>query len=362
MVALAARWGIVRRTPLDGVLGLLFATLLGTTLASGRIGQATGWSRPWVVVAYFGVFWWLRDRAHACRLTRVIVAAAALAGAYGILQHFTGADWYRALAGRPRMVRPPEPGSSGYAVIGFFSSYLTFAHVMVFPLTWAAAMALRRSLLGLVAAPVILVAMIFSTSRGAWLAALAALGALALGARGRHVLLVLIALGGVAGATFATAPDLRQRAAHMFSTSGANAARLAIYRANLDVVRAHPWLGLGFGRYRWAAEPYYAAHPAADRRSHAHSNYLQMAAEAGLVGLGAFALLWAVALVRGWPAVAGAPAEAWATAAGAWAALVGFLVGGITQYTFGDNEVALTMWVALAVLMRCREDTAGGTR
>ena len=54
-----------------------------------------------------------------------------------------------------------------------------------------------------------------------------------------------------------------------------------------------------------------------------------------------------------WTALARAPDAAVATtAAGAWAALVGFLVGGITQYTFGDNEVALMMWVTVAILMR----------
>jgi len=119
-------------------------------------------------------------------------------------------------------------------------------------------------------------------------------------------------------------------------------------------VRARPVLGLGYGRYRHAAVPYYAAHPDADRRSHAHSDYLQIAAEAGLTGLAAFGLLYAVALRKGWETVARAPDPGvWAAAAGAWAGVLGFLVGGLTQYNFGDNEVALTMWVALATLARC---------
>jgi O-antigen ligase len=130
---------------------------------------------------------------------------------------------------------------------------------------------------------------------------------------------------------------------------------VAIYRANLDVVHDHPVLGLGFGRYKTAAGPYYARHPAADRRSHAHNNFLQIAAEAGLVGLAAFGLLWATVLLRGWPALAAAGDDGeWAAAAGAWAGVVGFLVGGLTQYNFGDNEVALAMWAGLAVLVRCR--------
>jgi len=361
LVATARGHRVMRSTPLDDVLVLFFGTLAITTLASGDLLPAVGWRRPWVVLAYFVVFWWLRDGAHAVRLTRIIVGAATLAAAYGIVQHWTGADWYRSLAGRPIRVRPPAPGASGYAVIGFFANYLTFAHTMLFPLAWAAALALRRTALGLVGAPAILVAILFSTARGAWLAALAILAALALMVRTRQVALGLAGLGALAGAAFTIAPELRHRAMHMFSLGEVNAGRVGIYQANLDIIHEHPWLGLGFGHYAHAARPYYAARPAADRRSHAHSNYLHMAAEAGLIGLAAFTLLYAVALVRGWPAVARAPdGRSWAAAAGAWAGMVGFLVGGVTQYTFGDNEVALTMWVTLAILMRLGEETPEG--
>jgi len=51
-------------------------------------------------------------------------------------------------------------------------------------------------------------------------------------------------------------------------------------------------------------------------------------------------------------------AEARHAAAGAWAGVLGFLVGGVTQYTFGDAEVAIAMWTALALLMRCAESPA----
>src|SRR5439155_6775730 len=88
-----------------------------------------------------------------------------------------------------------------------------------------------------------------------------------------------------------------------------------------------PILGLGFGRYQWAAPPYYEAYPAADRRSHAHNNFLQMAAEAGLTGLAAFGLVYATVLRRGAEAIARARDPAtWAAAAGAWAGVIGFLV------------------------------------
>src|SRR5437870_4735734 len=349
-------WAPVRPTPLDGVLGLFYGTLALSTLASGHPLEASGWARLWVVLTYFVVFWWLRDRRQAIRVVHVLVGAGALAAAYGLLQHETGADWYRAALGRPLLVHPRERGGAGYAIVGFFRNYLTFAHTMLFPLAWATASAMGGALAGLGAAALLLVAIAFSTARGVWLATVAVVATLVLMARGRTAGLAAGVIAAAALLAFAVSRDLRREAAHMFGLGGPNAGRVAIYAANLDIIHAHPVLGLGFGRYQRAALPFYAAHPDADRRSHAHSDYLQIAAEAGLTGLAAFALLFAAALRAGWPAIADAPdAAVRATAAGAWAGIVGFLVGGITQYNFGDNEVAIAMWTALAVLMRLRE-------
>ncbi len=353
VAAAIGRWGIVSRTPLDGALALLFGVLAVSTLASGDPLRAGGWARLWVVISYPAFFWWMRDRAHAVRLARLLVLVSACVAAYGIVQHVTGIDVYRAALGRETAVLPRGPGHSGYAVVGFFSSYLTFAHVMIFPLAFGGALALRGDRLGLVAAPLVAGVLILSTARGAWLAALAVAMALVLAGRSRSRLPALGVVVVAVALAFAFRPDLRDHAARMFLPGGENTGRVGIYRANFEIIHDHPVLGLGFGRYKRAATPYYDRHPEADRRSHAHSNYLQIAAEAGLVGLAAFAFLWAQALRLGWTALASASDVGVAsTATGAWAALVGFLVGGITQYTFGDNEVALTMWVTVAILLR----------
>ena len=346
-------WGVLRRTPLDAVLGLFFGVLLLSTLASLRPWDAVGWGRPWVVIAYFATFWWLDTAARRARFVTLLLWSAMLTAVYGVVQHYTGVDWYRSLLGRATEVHQRMPGASGYAVVGFFANYLTFAHTMLFPLAWASAAALRASLLGIVTSFLLVLAIVFSSARGVWLALLAMALALGLVRRDRRTLLALAAIGLAAAIGFAIAPDLRTLARGMFYPSGGNRGRVAIYETNLAIIHAHPVLGLGFGRYKTAARPFYDAHPDADRRSHAHNNYLQIAAEAGLIGLAAFALVFATALRKGWTALARAPdAVAWTVAAGAWVAMVAFLAGGVTQYTFGDNEVALTMWVCLGVLMR----------
>src|SRR5262249_53444934 len=166
-------WNVVRRTPLDGVLGLFVAVLALSTLAGGNVLRAEGWLHHWVVLTYFVVFWWLRDRDHARRLALWVVVAGGVAGAYGILQHFTGADWYRALVGVPTRARPRIAGAEGFAVVGFFRNYLTYAHAMIFPLAWAGAFAVVGSVTAAAAAVLLAFAVIFSTARGVWLAGIA---------------------------------------------------------------------------------------------------------------------------------------------------------------------------------------------
>jgi O-antigen ligase len=356
LAGVPAGWGVVRRTPIDGVLALLLAACALSTIASGHpLEAAPGWLRPlWLFSAYLAVFWWVRDRAHARRLARWVVLAGAVAGAYGVLQHFTGADWWRDALGRATRVRPRVPGAEGFAVVGFFRNYLTYANAMIVPLAWASAFALRGSPLGLVAAPLLVLAVVFSTARGVWVAAVAGAGLLALLARERRGLGLVAAGAIVAALGVAVSPGLREQAAPIFTLGGVNAGRAAIYRANLDIIHDRPVFGLGFGRYRTAARPYYDRHPAADRRSHAHSNVLQFGAEAGLLGLATFCLLFAEILRRGVAAVRAAPTPGdWATAAGAWVGIATFFIAGLTQYNVGDAEPAIGMWLATALLMRC---------
>src|SRR2546429_9437726 len=185
LLTAARRQSPVRATPLDGVLGLFYATLALSTVVSGHLREATGWARLWVVVTYFVVFWWLRDRRQTIRFMYVLVGAGATAAAYGLLQHATGADWYRAALGRPLLVHPREAGGAGYAIVGFFRNYLTFAHTMLFPLAWATALAIGGALAALGPAALLVLATALSTARGVWLAPVPVLAGLALVPPGR---------------------------------------------------------------------------------------------------------------------------------------------------------------------------------
>jgi O-antigen ligase/Flp pilus assembly protein TadD len=75
--------------------------------------------------------------------------------------------------------------------------------------------------------------------------------------------------------------------------------RLQTYKIGMEMVKAHPWTGIGLGQlgrdfplYQWRpyTEAEWPAHPLT-LTEHMHNEYLQFAAEGGLIGLGLFLLV-----------------------------------------------------------------------
>ena len=78
--------------------------------------------------------------------------------------------------------------------------------------------------------------------------------------------------------------------------------RMAHWQAAWGMLLDHPVLGVGIGNYA-AVYPAYALPQWDDPLGHAHNYYLNVAAEAGLIGLSAYLILWAAAFWQGWRAV-----------------------------------------------------------
>jgi putative inorganic carbon (HCO3(-)) transporter len=67
--------------------------------------------------------------------------------------------------------------------------------------------------------------------------------------------------------------------------------RMAHWQAALAMANDHPWLGVGFGNYEAAYADYALLNwPVA--LGHAHNYYLNLLAEVGIVGLGAYLAFW----------------------------------------------------------------------
>ncbi len=165
-----------------------------------------------------------------------------------------------------------------------------------------------------------LLALIVSWSRGAWLGAAIAMGTLIgmLPARSRWgfaALAALVLTGAFLWAAGWIPAPIRDRLAGAMEelqitdvrgveVNEANFAiieRLAHWQAAVEMIRAHPWRGVGFGNYA-AAYPAYALIRWPHPLGHAHNIYLNMAAETGLIGLLLYLLLWVVIGAQTWRA------------------------------------------------------------
>lgn len=77
--------------------------------------------------------------------------------------------------------------------------------------------------------------------------------------------------------------------------------RLAHWQAALDMAAAHPWLGVGMGNYE-VVYPQYRLINWIEPLGHAHNYYLNILAEAGIIGLLGYGKAWLIIMWANWRA------------------------------------------------------------
>ena len=356
------------RSPLDVPLAAFAAALLlSTAFSPDPAHSLRGYDRLWIVGAFFATYHLLATPREIERVLRVSMIVACVIGVYGVIQHFTGLDLARQLMGKAPDIDPFSSGR-GYRTNGLHPSGITYAHNLLFPLTFATVYGLapgiparRRTVLAVGWVAMVL-ALVFSATRGVWLAFIVVLLATALVRGGRAALAAGAALAVVVALLAGVDAGVRARARSAFDLP-ANLGRTQIWRANVDMARERPLLGWGYGNYKRVRQPFYDRYPDADTKAHAHNNFLQMLVDGGLVTLAAFAALFVVIIRHGWRGYrALTPAEepTRSVLLATLLAVVGFLVGGLTQYNFGDAEVAIFLWFTVGLVMRAAAFTGTG--
>lgn len=212
-----------------------------------------------------------------------------------------------------------------------------------------------------------LIALIMSWSRGAWLgsAAAAAVMVLAIIARsGRTalfgaVVVALLAYAVLAGGLSFIPSSLTQRFVDFvpyldlvdvrgLEITDANFAvleRMAHWQAGLKMWTDHPWLGIGIGNYS-VAYASYALPLWPLPLGHAHNYYLNIAAETGTLGLAVYLILWAMALTVAWRATRHASGWLLGIALGTLGILVHLAV-----HNLFDNLYVHAMYLQVAIVL-----------
>ncbi len=122
--------------------------------------------------------------------------------------------------------------------------------------------------------------------------------------------------------------------------------RLIIWKEAAAVSLENPLLGIGPGNFK-AELKRRTESIELKSRAHAHSNFLQIAAESGFIGLFVFTAFWIIFIGRCFVSLSKKSDH---VKMGSFSAIVAFLIMGIFEYNFGDSEIAMLVWLLLGLL------------
>lgn len=271
--------------------------------------------------------------ARAARTIDVIIAIGSAAALWGIVQF--AMFGYNNLNNRP---------------VGPLSHWMTFSGVLMLVTCTAVARLLfhqRPKAWPMIAVPALLVALVVTNTRNAWIGTFLAVSVLLVI---KNWKLVLVAPA-VALLALVIAPgQIQDRARSMIDPSDpTNRDRMVMWKIGRDMIRDHPAFGVGPEQVQNEYVKYRQAYPEAvnAQNPHLHNVPIQIAAERGIPALVLW--LWFVA-VAGWHLFRQLRANAAPdVAAAGLAAVAAMLAAGFFEYNFGDTEF-LMLFLGLITL------------
>lgn len=348
-----ASWRLISRrsvfwqtSPLDVPLAIFGGVLLISAAGSSyhRFTLAVTLMLLISGAVYFGSFGWLLRRDSGFRTTllrawglgAVVGALAGLAySATNYVETWPPGTFVHARAQIPRGVGPNGLGST-----------LLLGSILALGLAFRAQGRIRAgwTACGLVS----LVGLLATGSRASlvgWLMGVVYLVYRELHARPRRLALVLAGVLAVLVLASAATPQLMSRLRYTITDVSGN--RIRIWRTSLDMIRAHPVLGTGFGTFEREYER--RKEPGMSPEPFAFNLALNLAAETGLAGFLA-ALLIAAAALRAWRSQepgSPSPADPFRPLIGAlW---VGLLVDQSADNTLFSISTSAALWLLLAL-------------
>jgi O-antigen ligase len=217
----------------------------------------------------------------------LLVAAGAITALLGVLQYLNPTTIKAiGLQGLDESVKTRIYGT--YSNPNFYAEYLILLISATLALTFEEKGLLRgvaAALMGLEA-----VALLLTFTRGSWLALVIGLIVAITMVDARY----LWGLFGAAVLAMVASAGIRQRVLSIFSLEGTASFRLRLWRLAGTIIKQHPWVGVGIGKFIDAFKQVSVQHPELGTGFlvyGAHNSYFTLSAETGIIGGLAFAFL-----------------------------------------------------------------------
>jgi len=380
----AAKWTFPRWRPAWGRPEKFFLAFLAAGLVSAALSVNPAhsfreiWNKDFYILILVVLVALVREEKRCSRLLGWFMAGALVTAILGLIQCAVGVNLTDKVGGiflylPPRLAQWPKPVLNTLAmvdgrVLGTRGHPLAYAECLLF--NWAFALCFllsstrARAWLGWTGYLILIGAgLLVSQSRGPWIAA-AVMAFLAMVTSNTRKSWLLLGLCALFMALFATVPVLRDRAVSILDRSHhSNVERLHMWRAGLAMWKSRPLFGVGPGNVKAISVNFQTP----DEKvwgtwGHLHSLYMNFLAERGILGCLTFALfmtaLWRE-LWRGLRKSSGDPCRA-AVFRATLLALIGFLIGGLTEAVYNTAVVMMTFYftVGLALALARHETQA----
>ncbi len=370
------------RTPvlekIDWILMGLCAVIIASALLKARDGVdkffIVGTSRFVFLFMLLRIGFEIVGPLKLKKLMPWLLLIVAVIGVYAIYQNLTGIDLIR---GHRNPIQPDTFGGAvTYRARGMWDHPVRFGHSIALSLCFPAAFLLSRynapKWLRAVSIAALLFAgagLILSFTRGAWLGFGAALFLMALYIGWRYVAAAASLALVAALILIAASPQVRDRFSSFTRPRAdySSTARLDIWRANIEMFKDNPVLGVGYGQNEYLITEYYEKLGITQQDGgHAHNNFIQFLSGTGLAGLLTYLAFSFVAFMMAHRLIrrAQASGDQWLLSMGlaAIGAQAVIHVGGLTEASFKSAQINHQYFLILALMTALARQAALGSK
>jgi O-antigen ligase len=313
------------------IFAFILTTMVSVSFSSDLLVSAKPMKKFFLFLIILLVFNKVRKFSQITLIYKCVFVMMGAAALYAIVQYPSSDDLHR--------------------IRGFVGHWMTFAGLALIVFTALLAFILYYGREALWAAPLLIIltlAILLSLTRSVWLGVIFSATAMLACKKPR---LALLAPALIILVLILSPARIVQRSKSIFDPSdAANRARIDMLYTGINMIKAHPLVGIGpnqvpvvaydYGADRSIAPSYYV---------HLHNNVLQLAAERGLPCLAAW--LWLIFKLfydyyRMARRISFKDPRSYPLAV-AIAALIAILIAGLFEYNFGDSEVLMLLLFVL---------------
>jgi O-antigen ligase len=321
------------------------------------------------------IFWFnIKDKESGLKLLRSLFIVGVIVALFGILQYILGVDSWWTENGFvytcPDIILKYVPHNmlkflalADGRVKGLFSIYLTFAEVLalIFSVSFCVSLYNKSEKIisksQLVFYFIILVCILLTYCRGVWLSLIFFfMVVFILEKRIRLLFLKIAGLVLIFLLVFSFVNSSRRSLLDRFKSTGSihkNIDRISMWQSGYKMVKDYPLFGIGPRQVPVLYPKYIMPTAYRPEEPHLHSNFVNIAAERGLLGLAALVFMLGYFLfyfVKFYIRGANNEFVKYNALAGICVVLI-FIIFGSTEYCFGDAEVVMLFWAILGILL-----------